>query len=384
MDKRKLLSIVVPTKDRYEYLKYLIKLIDDLHSDDIEMVIQDNSDDNTDFVHYLEGAGYNFIRYDHVAGQIPMAINSDKAVLNSTGEYICFLGDDDGVTRFLIDGVRWMKREGIEAVKSAEVTYSWPGAPQGKSAEMSFHPFTGKVEFLSAYDELIKVLKTGIPDRGKMPLAYHSVVSRDAMDRVYKIAGTYFPGNSPDISNAVALSLVVKKFAIVDIPWAYSGNSPYKGGGVFARGNAAPGITEVPWFRPNPEERWSKLVPRIASGANIWADSAIESLKNMHREDLIGKINFDEMYANFIFAMPKQADLAYSICQNKVHLKRYARYVKIRRYIKAAFRRIGWKMNITSRTVTEKGLNTILDASQRLETICDGISYEIFKKYCGI
>lgn len=368
MDK-KLLSIVVPTKDRYTYLKYLIELVAGLHSDEVELVIQDNSENNAEFLEYLNGLNYDFIRYDHTQGQIPMAVNSDKAVLNSTGEYICFLGDDDGFTKYLLDGVRWMKREGVDAVKPAEISYNWPDAPKGKAASMYYYPFTGNIKYVSAYEELIKVLKAGVLDRGNMPLAYHAVVSRAALDKVYEIAGTYFPGNSPDISNAVALSLVVNKFALVDAPWAYSGSSAYKGGNVYARGNSSPGITEIPWFRPNPEERWSKLVPRIASGSNIWADSAIESLKLMHREDLIDIINLDELYANFIFTMPKQADLAYSICNNVAHLKRYARYVKFRRIFYAAFRRIGWILRLLPRVKIETQLMNIIEATHKLEDL---------------
>lgn len=375
MSKNKLLSIVVPTKDRYYYLKYLIEQVANSASDEIELVIQDNSDDNSEFVIYLNKHNYDFIHYNYIRGQIPMSINSDYAILNSTGKYVCFLGDDDGFTKYLLDGVRWMDQEGVEAVRPAEVTYSWPDAPQGKSAEMSFYPFTGKVKFVSALEELLKVLKQGIQNRGNMPMAYHAVVSREALDKVYKIAGTYFPGNSPDISNAVALSLVVNKFALVDIPWAYSGNSAYKGGGVFAKGNSSPKITEIPWFRPNPEERWSKLVPRIASGSNIWADSAIETLKNMNREDLINKVNFDEMYSNFIFSMPDHAELAYSICNNRLHLKLYSFYVRIRRYVLAFFRRIGWKCGLLPHIVKEKQLNSIIEASHKLEELCQNRYY---------
>lgn len=365
----KLLSIVVPTKNRYLYLKYLIQLVENLHTDEVELVIQDNSDDNFEFIDYLQKKNYSFIRYSYIKGQIPMSENSDRAILNSNGEYVCFLGDDDGFTKFLLEGVRWMKAEGIDAVRPAEITYSWPDAPQGKSAELSFYPFSGKIKFVSAFDELVKVLEAGIPNRGKMPMAYHSVVSREALERVYSIAGTFFPGNSPDISNAVALSLVVDKFALVDVPWAYSGNSAYKGGGVFAKGNSAPAITDIPWFRPNPEERWSSKVPRIASGANIWADSAIETLKNMKREDLIGKINFNELYANFIFSYPSKADLAYSICDKKSFLRYYASYVKFRRLISAVIRRIGWAINLIPKTQIIKNIQTIIESSDKLEEI---------------
>lgn len=373
-ENKKLLSIVVPTKNRYYYLKYLIQLVDEIKSDEVELVIQDNSDDNSEFVEYLKNNNYPFIRYNYVKGQIPMSVNSDRAILNSTGNYICFLGDDDGFTKFLLDGVRWMKKEGIDAVKPAEVTYSWPDAPQGKSAEMSFFPFSGKVKFVSAYNELNKVLKNGIPNRGNMPLAYHAVVSREVLNKVFEVAGTFFPGNSPDISNAVSLSLVVKKYALVDVPWAYSGNSAYKGGGVFARGNSAPEISDIPWFRPNSELRWSNKIPRIASGTNIWADSAIESLKNMNREDLVNKINFYELYANFIFSMPEKAYLAYNISENRLLLRIYAKYVQIRRYVFAAGRRIGWKLNIIPQKKVVRNINTIIEASRKLESLCKGES----------
>lgn len=113
-----LLSIVVPTKNRYLYLKYLIQLVDNLHTDEVELVIQDNSDDNSEFLDYLNEKNYSFIRYSYIKGQIPMSENSDRAILNSKGEYVCFLGDDDGFTKFLIEGVRWMKTEGIDAVPS--------------------------------------------------------------------------------------------------------------------------------------------------------------------------------------------------------------------------------------------------------------------------
>ena len=87
-----LLSIVVPTKDRYQYLKVLISLIDSFKSDEIELVIQDNSEDNKDFLLFLSEGDYSFINYNYTKGQIPMSTNSDKAILNSNGEYICFIG----------------------------------------------------------------------------------------------------------------------------------------------------------------------------------------------------------------------------------------------------------------------------------------------------
>lgn len=323
MENSKLLSVVVPTKDRYKYLKYLIELVAEFHSHEIELVIQDNSDNNTEFVNYLNDLNYDFIRYNHIKGQIPMSVNSDKAILNSTGEYVCFIGDDDGLTKYTLDCVKWMKKNNIEAVKSSELSYFWPDYTKHSvfkpSASIIYAPFNNRVKFLDPYNELVKVLRNGIMDRGNMPLVYHNIVSRKVLDEVYKKCGTYFPGNSPDISNAVALCLTVKKFALVNLPLAISGGSAYHSGGVYADGKKRePEISEVPWFRPNAEENWNKKLPRIASADMIWADSTLCAVKNMGREDLIKKVNFNKIYSVFVVRHPEYKALVTPFYSNKL------------------------------------------------------------------
>ena len=58
-----LLSIVVPTKDRYFYLKHLIELIKSFNSDDIELIIQDNTSNNTEIINYLDNLDFPHLKY---------------------------------------------------------------------------------------------------------------------------------------------------------------------------------------------------------------------------------------------------------------------------------------------------------------------------------
>lgn len=370
MSSKKLLSIVVPTKDRYKYLKYLIELIAGFNSDELELVIQDNSDDNKDFLVYLDKLNYSFIIYNHTSGQIPMSVNSDKAVLNSTGEYICFLGDDDGVTQKIVEGVHWMKENGVEAVKPVVPSYYWPDAKEGRdinqSATIFYKKYDGKVRYLSAYDELIKVLKAGIPDRGDLPLAYHAIVSREAMDRIYNKCGTYFPGNSPDIANAVALSLVVKKYAIVNSPWTISGKCVFGGGGVSAPGKKyPPEISDMLWFLPDAEKHWDKLIPRIAVGETIWPESAISALKKMGREDLLETINLKKLYSYFAFKRPTLIYLLNDINVNIETIKFDVFKLNIYKYTSALQRRICWLLNI-GRPLQISNVQNIIEAAGEL------------------
>ena len=367
----KLLSVVVPTKNRYKYLKYLMELIASFDSDDIELVIQDNSDDNSGFVAFLDNHSFDFVSYDYTQGQIPMSENSDKAVLNSSGEYICFLGDDDGVTRLIIEGTRWMKKNNLEAVIVPFPYYYWPDASQGMvnySAEMYYNNYDGKIKYLSAYDELIKVLKEGIPNRGRMPMAYHSVISRKMMDAVYEKCGTYFPGNSPDISNAVALSLVVNKFAFVNSPWVISGKCLYGGGGEAIVGNGfPPQISDMKWFRNNAENEWDARIPRIAIGDTIWAESAISALKEMGRSDLEKYISFNKMYGRFRYSHPQLINYLTDVTNNNVFLLYEYCLVVVNHYMNAALRRINSLFN--KKTNHMCGLNTIIDAQLAIEKV---------------
>lgn len=364
-----LLSVVVPTKDRYKYLKYLIELVADFHSDEIELVIQDNSDNNTEFVEYLNDLHYDFIRYDHVAGQIPMSINSDKAILNSTGEYVCFLGDDDGLTKYTIDCAKWMRKNDVEAVKSADISYFWPDYSKNTlfkpSSAIIYKSINECIKYLNPYKELLKVLKKGILDRGNMPLVYHSVVSRKALDRVFEKCGSYFPGNSPDISNAVALSLTIKKFALINLPLAFSGCSVFHSGGVYADGRKKePAITEVPWFLPDPEKNWDSRVPKVASPALIWVDSALSAIRRMGREDLYAAVDFKMIYSAFAVRNPEYRHLVTPFFSNKFIC--FFSYIKSFIYTRTigVFRRLEIILGITK---ISKNIKDIKQAAMVLE-----------------
>lgn len=372
-----LLSIVVPTKDRYEYLEQLVDLIISFKLPEIEMVIQDNTKENERILGFLESRDTTNIKYFHTAEQIPISLNSDKAVLNSSGEYICFIGDDDGVTKYILDGVRWMKNNGVEAAKPAEVYYIWPDASEAfrvkQAAVINYKKFTGKVKTLSSLNELLKVLKEGIPDRGNMPLAYHGIVSRRLMDRVYEKCGTYFPGNSPDIANAVALSLLDSKYVMVDLPWAIYGNCVLKGGGEGLPGRKfPPELTDIPWWAEGAEERWYKKLPKVAVGETIWPDSAIYSLKQMGRGDLLSSFNLYKCYARFLIAYPKLSHFIYDVCDNRSALRIAHFQLIVSKYIGAFLRRVKWMLGI-DKPLQELNIANISECVSKLESLTDGV-----------
>ena len=374
-----LLSIVVPTKDRYQYLKVLISLIGSFKSDEIELVIQDNSEDNKDFLLFLSDGGYSFINYNYTKGQIPMSLNSDKAILNSNGEYICFIGDDDGVTIDIIECVKYMKANNIDAVRSIPASYYWPEVGSSRFVEMGSrvvydNPVSTIKEIKSA-DALEYLLSIGFIDRGQLPLVYHGIVSRNALDKVFRIGGTFFPGSSPDISSGIALSLVVDKVYLYNKIITFSGASKFHGGGVYISGKKHPELKDIKWLLPGAVDNWDTRLPKIGEGDPIWCDSSIKTLVYMKREDPIEKINFENLYVHFALVHKDLLWMSLELTKNKPFFcLRY--FLKlIHWYYNGVCELIWGKFNKIPRRHSKMGFKNVLYASLFLHEINDTIRH---------
>lgn len=317
----KLLSIVVPTKNRYPYLFKLIELVDSFATDEIELVITDNNDDNTPMQEYFKEHGQgHFIVYKHQVGQVSMSENSDRAILNSSGEYVCFIGDDDAVTPYVIDCAKWMKKNDIEIVVPSELSYHWPDFItniETEKASLKYIPFTGQIKSINCEAVLKEIMRRGFVDRGRLPLAYHGIAKRSTLDKIYDVCHTFYPGPSPDIANGVALSLVSDKYYSVSLPIVISGASATHGGGIRTKKNHAADIDEIPFMPKGTKQKWEKNIPLIWTGSTIWCESAIKALRAMHREDLISKVNFEYFYVYTMAYYPAARKMAYGMSHHK-------------------------------------------------------------------
>lgn len=370
-EKKPLLSIVVPTKDRYPYLKKLITLIKGFNSDEIEMIVQDNTEENAEIKEYISEQGFANLKYFHTPEQIPVYLNCDKSILNSTGEYVSFIGDDDGVTRFVIDCAHWMKSKGAECVMPQSIGYQWPdfvSAIEHANGKMSHKEFDGSVVKKRSMDELTSLMEKGMINRGGVPLVYHAIVKRSTLDKIYEKCETYFPGPSPDLANGVALCLVMENFYTISLPITISGASRAHGGGIRLMKNRLAKIEDLPFLPEYTSREWEPRIPKVWAGETIWPDSAVVAMRRMGRPDLVEKINFEALYVSFITFHYPYRNLALKLTSHKwsVLLKSYIYIVK--RFFWAA-RRLVYSRIFKKDYGLESvyGLETINDAVERLE-----------------
>lgn len=299
----KLLSIVVPTKNRYYYLKYLVDYFHSIDTDEIELIIQDNSDvQDVIFNAYLVNLGDCRIIYNYINGHISVVENSDRALLNASGEYITFIGDDDIFSKHIIGFVKEANDKNIDAILPLKSSYTWPDVKPRLYGEKLSGKFietqiTGTIKYLDVNSILDKVLRLGGTNILNLPRLYHGIVKHEILLKVRQKTGSFFPGPSPDMANAVALCRYVKSFIEVDVPFIISGHSGTSAGGQGAKGKHFGEIAELRHLPKNTASDWSLYVPYYWSGYTIYAESVIKALERMNLEALLEKFNYNYLYA---------------------------------------------------------------------------------------
>jgi len=121
-----MLSIVIPTKNRQDYCLFALKQILSLGLQNIEVCIQDNSD--TDELRKdVENLKATNIVYNYHGGVLSFVDNFSEAISISSGEYICIIGDDDGILPSIINYVKKADEENLDAIiPSLGIVYIWP------------------------------------------------------------------------------------------------------------------------------------------------------------------------------------------------------------------------------------------------------------------
>ncbi len=361
----KLLSIIIPTKDRYPYLKILLATIESFSSDELEVILQDNTSDNGEFVEYLSSLNYSLdIRYFHTAEQIPISTNCDKAVLNSSGKYLCFIGDDDGVMPSIIECARWMDIENIDALKGALVKYLWPDYICGKknfTGSLSFKPFSYSVDWIDSYAELKRRAHKGFQGIGRMASLYHGIVSRAKLDEVYARGGTYFPGPSPDMASAVSLSTLKLRYVRVDRPIVITGESRTVGGGSRTLKDRLSRLEDVPFLPSDTAQNWTPQIPKIWAGETIWAHTAIKALEYMDCSSILSEVNYERVLIRFATFHPRYRYMSRALTRYKFAFYLGVAWQSFIRYLRAGYRKIFSKKSFS-------GVSTIEVAVQRLSS----------------
>ncbi len=292
-----LLSIVIPTRNRQFYALEAVKQCLAVTDDRVQVVVSDNSDSDS-LQHQIESLQEQRIKYRFIAHRIPGVDNYANGIEMSDGEYVCCLGDDDGVVTYITDVVSWAKDHHVTAIKpGVQATYIWPNVVSYyKDGCVGLSEYSARYWYVNVKEELVKFLNTGCGDlpNAMLPKAYHGIIRRDLFDKINEKTGHYCGGLSPDIYLSISLSLLIDKLLCIDVPLTIFGACKQSTTGDSLNKTNKGKLEDAPHFIGQPYE-WSKKVPRFYCGSNIWADSAMHALEEMDAKDMMGEFSVERL-----------------------------------------------------------------------------------------
>ena len=284
------LSIIIPTKNREEYLLEVVKNILSIKDNRFELVLQDNSDTNNLLIKLTELNYFNDerLKYYYCDKALSFVDNFSKGISNSQGEYLIFIGDDDTVNPNIVNIAEWAFKNKIDAITpSLPFVYFWPQTgfdDKIETGRLAISKYNGNVRYYNPQKELKKLLKDGAQNYLSYNLAkaYHGLVKASLFSKIKDITGYYIGGLSPDIYLSVGLSLLIEKVMVIDYPLTVSGICKKSGSADSATGRHTGKLEEAPHFKGHIEYSWSKQIPKFYSVETIWGDSALQAVNDIN------------------------------------------------------------------------------------------------------
>jgi glycosyltransferase involved in cell wall biosynthesis len=235
MDRPPFFSVVVPTRNRVEKLPYALRACRDQDFDDYEIVVFDNcstpSAEDT-----VVGIDDKRIKYFRSERSLHMSNSWETALTKARGQYVIYLGDDDGL---LPNALPILKRiidsTSADVVRWSWVNYYWPryDIRPGMANRLSF-PLLDNLLYEVPSRYVLHRVSSFELEYWAMPMLYNSVVRRDLLERIRERHGKVFITTSPDIGSGLAILAHTDTFHNFQLPLSICGISEKSNGHCFA------------------------------------------------------------------------------------------------------------------------------------------------------
>ncbi|MFZ1220046.1 MAG: glycosyltransferase [Chthoniobacterales bacterium] len=232
-----LFSVVIPTRARPDTLQHALRTVVAQSEQDLEIIVHESGDDPAT-ASVLSQFDDRRIRSFKTVQPVRMTENWERALQAATGEYLFFLGDDDGLLpEACTIARRILEKQSVEILSWRPAQYFWP----------DFFEAAARDKIIAVYGtELECTLKSSratlYPTYRfrqyyiELPMIYNSFVSRRLIERVYQSHERYFIGSMPDVVSGVINLCFSSQFLRCNRPLSISGVSRHSTGHNFGSG----------------------------------------------------------------------------------------------------------------------------------------------------
>jgi glycosyltransferase involved in cell wall biosynthesis len=234
-----LFSILIPTRERGECLRESLKTAMAIESENIEIIIQDNcSTDSTKEIATNATLEDQRVKYFRQVKRVSMRQNFESALINSSGDYVIIIGDDDAMLPEQFKHLEKLVSDLMPSVLTwRPLTYTWPGM-SSKAGSLTFrasriHGLPTKLKVQKCANSLHRAV---IPE--KKPSIYHGCASKSFLNQLKNDKGVVFCGYSPDTYFTMATILANSEYAyFIEHPFSINAYGPKSNGRAFATKN---------------------------------------------------------------------------------------------------------------------------------------------------
>jgi len=272
-----------------------VRQILSIPSENLELIVRDTGESNALEERIRELEDSRFV-YKH-GPPVSALENWNLAAEMAKGEYVCFIGDDDGVNPAIVSFVEWASRAGADALVSPySAVYYWPDFPNRQYAGRLFlGKCSGEIRLLPAKRELIRYI-----DSARNPVRllriYHGTVRRDCLEEIRRRTGQYFHTPAFDDYISYMLCTLIDSYYFVDIPLTIAGKCKSSDSGLYAvSGNAR----EILSFYRDEEKVLDRRAPPTAKVESLKIDALVKALQHGEARELIGTIVDGQRYASW-------------------------------------------------------------------------------------
>ncbi|RJX72378.1 glycosyltransferase [Vibrio sinensis] len=295
------LSVIIPTKNRYSTLTQVLDVMLDAFPYEVEFVVQDNTPDNGCFSSYLLAKNDKRIKYFHQKDSISIVDNTEMAISNACGDYMCFIGDDDLVLPEIMSVIEQIDDKNVDVVIYPGAYYWWKNVKferedhYNQPGALWIPTNRGEKNLYPAHTKLDSLLSNGCTSIGELPRLYHGLVRSSALKKIKKLTGNYVLGASPDMALAASLALTDANVMYQATPLTIYGASKNSGGGYTAENKHFGKIQDQEHIPEATKNNWSKYLPEIWSEHTVYPQTVIEVYERFKQPC---PLNFTTFYAS--------------------------------------------------------------------------------------
>ena len=288
-------TIIIPTRDRADVLKYSLASATAQNYKNLEIIVSDNASiDNTYEVVSQAQTNDTRVKYINTGERLSMSHNWEFALNHVSEGWVTILGDDDAIlSGALLKVARIIRETDIKAVRSSSCSYAWPSLLNKDYGFLSVEMKSG-YKRVNSKTALSKVMNGSVPYT-YLPLLYNNgFVDFSLVKQAKKVSNDFYLSMTPDVYSAIVFSLLTDEYIYSFEPFAINGASSHSGGSAgFSKSNTNKIYSPAEKFLSENNIPFHRDLPLDDNGKPVKSLQAIVYESYLQASPFVKKVNLD-------------------------------------------------------------------------------------------